>query len=256
MRIHFLDDDCTIQTIFAVSRRQVARYHDGTCRDAAIADFAGGAVIDLGGLADIHAHGNHRVFFDNDTFHHFRAGADEAIVFNNGRVGLHRLQYAAYAHAAGQMNVLTDLCAGTYGCPGIHHRTFIDIGADVDVGGHQHHVPGDKAAAARHCRRHHAEAAFGEVFGSVIGKLGRNLVVELHVGAGGHCDIVFQTEGQQNGLLDPLVDLPCAIQFLRNAQAAAIQLLQHMGYGFADFCGSGFRRKAGAVFPGLVDDLL
>jgi hypothetical protein len=62
-------------------------------------------------LTDEHAHAEHRVFFDDDAFHHFRASADEAVVFNDGGVGLQWLQHATNAHAARQVHVLADLCA-------------------------------------------------------------------------------------------------------------------------------------------------
>jgi hypothetical protein len=98
-------------------------------------------------------------FADDDAFDHFRTGADEAVVFDDGRVGLQRLEHAADADAAGEVNVLADLGAGTDGGPGVDHGAFIDIGADVDVGRHQHDVLGDEAALAHDGGRHDAEAA-------------------------------------------------------------------------------------------------
>ena len=59
--------------------------------------------------------------------------ADEAVIFNNGRVSLQRLQHAADTHATGKVDVFTNLRTGTDGRPGINHGAFINICADVDV---------------------------------------------------------------------------------------------------------------------------
>jgi hypothetical protein len=53
----------------------------------------------------------HRVFFDDHAFDHFRARADEAVVLDDGRAGLQRLEHAADADAARQVHVLADLRA-------------------------------------------------------------------------------------------------------------------------------------------------
>jgi len=53
----------------------------------------------------------------------------EAIVLDDGRIGLQRLQHAADADAAGEMHVLADLRAGADGDPGVDHGLGIDIGA-------------------------------------------------------------------------------------------------------------------------------
>src|SRR5690606_33370824 len=126
------------------------------------------AVIDLGAHADVHAHRQHCVFLDDHTFHDFRAGAHEDVVLDDHRAGLHRLQHAADAHAAGQVHVLADLRARTHGGPGVDHGAFVHIGADVHIGGHQHHVLADETALARHRRRHHAEAALLELLRGVV----------------------------------------------------------------------------------------
>ena len=73
-------------------------------------DFAGFAIVDFGALADVHAHGDHRAFFNDNAFNDFRARADEAVIFDDGRVSLQRLENAADAYATGQVNVLP-ICA-------------------------------------------------------------------------------------------------------------------------------------------------
>ena len=69
---------------------------------------------------------------------HFRARPDEAVVLDDDRVRLQRLEHAADADAAGQVTVLADLRAGADGRPGVDHGAGVDIGADVDEARHQH----------------------------------------------------------------------------------------------------------------------
>ena len=70
---------------------------------AAVEDFACFAIVDFGALTEVNAHGDDGAFFDNHPFNHFRARADEAVIFDDGRVRLQRLQYATDADTAGQM---------------------------------------------------------------------------------------------------------------------------------------------------------
>src|SRR6202041_85899 len=88
---------------------------------------------------------------------------DEAVILDDGGRGLQRFEDPADADAAGQVNVLADLRAGTHGGPGIDHRTRVDIGADVDVARHQYHVRGNECAAAHGRRRHHPHAGGAEL---------------------------------------------------------------------------------------------
>ena len=67
-----------------------------------------------------------------DAFGDFRARADEAIVLDDHRPGLQRLEHAADADAAGNMTVLADLRAGADRRPGVDHGALIDIGAEID----------------------------------------------------------------------------------------------------------------------------
>src|SRR5690606_4562921 len=109
-------------------------------RDAAIQGFAGEAVVDARAGTDEHAHRNHGVFFNDHAFDDFRSRADEAVVFDDGRIGLERFEHAADADAAGKMHALADLRAAADRGPGVDHGAFIDVRADVDVGGHHHGV--------------------------------------------------------------------------------------------------------------------
>ena len=76
-------------------------------------------------------------FFDDNAFDDFRARADEAVVFNNGRAGLQRFQHTTDADATGEVDIFADLRAGADGDPGINHRAFIHVGTDVDVRRHE-----------------------------------------------------------------------------------------------------------------------
>src|SRR5215211_1747360 len=115
---HALDDHRAVQAVAAVGRRQRTADHDTAGRDAAVSDLAGHAVVDLGALADVHAHADHRVLFNDDAFDDLAARADEAVVFDDRRVGLQRLEHAADADAAAQVHVLADLRTAAHGGPG------------------------------------------------------------------------------------------------------------------------------------------
>ena len=51
-------------------------------------DFAGGAIDDLGGGAQIDAHGQHSALTDLHAFRHFGAGTDEGAIADDHRAGL------------------------------------------------------------------------------------------------------------------------------------------------------------------------
>src|SRR3569623_319433 len=146
--VDLLHDHRAIQTVAAILGRQVAGHQDRTGGHATVHVFTGLAVVDLGRLADVDAHRDHAVVFDDHAFDHFGARADEAVVADDGGVGLHRLEHAADADAAREVDVLADLRAGADRGPGVDHGAFTDIGADVDVGGHQHAVLADEGALA------------------------------------------------------------------------------------------------------------
>ena len=62
---------------------------------------------------------------------HDAAAADQALVADHHRRGLGRLEHAADADAAGQVDVVADLGARTDRRPGVDHRVRADPGADV-----------------------------------------------------------------------------------------------------------------------------
>src|SRR5690606_35711934 len=119
-----------------------------------------------------------RVFLDDDALDDFGARADEAVVFDDGGVGLQRLEHATQAHAAREVHVLAHLGAAAHGGPGVDHGAFVHIGADVHVAGHQDGALGDETAAARHGRRHHAHTGGLHLLGVQVRELGLHLVEE------------------------------------------------------------------------------
>ena len=122
------------------------------------------------------------------------------------------------------MNVLADLGAGADRGPSIDHRALVDVGADVDVGGHEHCVFGDERTLARDRRRHDAVAAFLEILRGVVGEF-RIDFVEVAGVAAVHDVVVFQTKRQQHGFLDPLVRHPFAVDFFRDTDTAAVEIV-------------------------------
>src|SRR5207344_823803 len=142
---------------------QVAGHHDGTRRNLPVSRLACFAVEYFGALANIHAHRNDRPFADHDAFDDFRTRADEAVVLDDRRVRLHRLQHATDADPAGEVHVLADLSAGTDGSPGVDHGALVDIGADVHERGHEHDILRDKRAAANDGIRHHAKTSGAKI---------------------------------------------------------------------------------------------
>src|SRR5262245_8172476 len=143
LRIDALDDHRAVQRVLAVGGRHRARHHHRTRGYAALQYLPRGAVVDLGALADEHAHGDHRTFLDDHALDDFRTRTNEAVVFDDGGPGLQRFEHATDADATGEVHVLADLRAGTDRGPGIDHGAAVDVGTDVHVAGHQHHVGSD-----------------------------------------------------------------------------------------------------------------
>src|SRR5690606_39846751 len=205
--VDLLDDHLAVQRVAAIGRRQRAGHHHAAWRHVAVADLAGGAVVDAGGLADEHAHADHAVVADHHALHHFRARADEAVVLDDGGAGLQWLEHAADAGTAGQVAVLAHLGAGADRGPGVHHGALAHVRADVDEAGHQHHVLAEVGAAARHRTRHHAHAPLAEL-GLAMALEAQRHLVPVRTPLAFHHRHVVDPEVQQHRLLQPLVDLP------------------------------------------------
>lgn len=58
----------------------------------------------------------------------------------------------------------------------INHGAFVNVGADVNVGRHQHSVAGDERATAHGGRRHHAETFFLETRFVVVSEFHRHFI--------------------------------------------------------------------------------
>src|SRR3546814_434188 len=177
--VHMFDDDRAGKTVGAIGRRQRARDDHGAGRNASVRNFTGGAIVDPGALGQEHAHGQYGILLDDHAFDHFRSGTDKAVVFNDGRVGLQGFENASDTYAARQMNMFSDLRAGSDGGPGIDHGAFVDVGAYVHVRGHQHHVLSYESSPAGGGGRHDAKTSGGKGLGIMAGELQRDFVVIL-----------------------------------------------------------------------------
>src|SRR5262245_34830231 len=191
--------------------------------------LAGRSIDDLGGSAEIDAHRKYRALFDDDALGHLGARADEAVVFDyNGR-SLQRLQHSPDAGAAGDMAVPADLRARTHGGPGIDHGAAVDAGTDIDETRHEHDARRDVGGAAYDAVGDSAEPRCLEAIGAPAREFRWHLVVPCGLArtfepaatwnGGG----IVETEGEQHGLLEPLLRLPSAIPFLGHAQFTLVE---------------------------------
>ena len=106
--------------------------------------------------------------------------------------------------AAAQMGVFADLGTGAYGSPRIHHRAAVDIGADIDIGGHKNHSRGQVAAVSRHRMGNGTHAGAFEIVFEVY-------LVEPFQLAAANDSHLFNREVEYYSLFDPLVHLPEAL---------------------------------------------
>src|SRR6516164_523398 len=88
---------------------------------------------------------------------HHGPGADERLVLDHHGHRAGRLQHAADAGPAGEVDVPADLGAGPDGGPGVHHGARLDAGTDVDERGHEHHPGREVAAPAGDRAGHHPD---------------------------------------------------------------------------------------------------
>ncbi len=79
--------------------------------------------------------------------------ADEAVVLDDHRRRLGRLEHATDADAAREVHVRADLRARSDRRPRVDHRVVPDVRADVHVARHQHDAPLEERAVARRMRR-------------------------------------------------------------------------------------------------------
>ena len=188
-----------------------------------------------------------------DAFGHLRARADEAVVFDDHRSGLQRLEHAADAGAARDVHVPADLGAAAHGRPGVDHGAAIDIGAEIDEAGHQDNVRRDVRGVADHTARHRAKTRARELGFTPAGELGGHLVPPAGAArpALDRAQLI-QAKGQQHGLLQPLLHAPLAVHLVRDAQASRIQSVERRIDRRAHRP-SGIRADLGAPLEGVVD---
>ena len=133
------------------------------------------------------------------------------------------------------MDVFTHLRAGTDGGPCIDHGALVNVGADIDVTGHQNSALGDIAATTCHSGRHHANTAGFHFFFAQMGKFSRNLVIKAQVACFDNF-VVFQTERQQHRFFDPLVCGPLANRLAGGyPHTASVHLGNHVFHRIANF---------------------
>src|SRR3989304_1644469 len=129
--VPFLYDHCAIQAIAAVPGRQAAADYDRACGYATVADLSGFPVEYPGALTDEHPHRDHHVVLQDHPFHDFRTRADETVVADDGRIGLHRLQHAADAYSGKQLEFNPDKYLREFNYGRISKLEIIDIRPDV-----------------------------------------------------------------------------------------------------------------------------
>ena len=76
LRVNFLHDHRAIQAVFAIGRRQVARYHHRASRDAAVGHFRRFRGRKSWSTGRCKRPRDRRTFFNDHAFHHFRTRAD------------------------------------------------------------------------------------------------------------------------------------------------------------------------------------
>src|SRR5207302_7736103 len=110
--------------------------------------------------------------------------------------------------------------------PGIDHRAFVHVGADIDVRRHENHVFCDISPTPRYGGRHDSESTSPETRAVVMFELAWDLVVEPER-SGANRPVVLQPERQQHRLLDPLVRLPGPVELFRDPQSALVERVEH-----------------------------
>ena len=191
--------------------------------------LAGRAVDDLGRGGDEDAHRDDGALADDHALDDFRARADEAIVLDDRRIGLQRLEHAADPDAAGKMDVVADLRAGADRHPGVDHRLGADIGAEIDEARHQDRIARDESGMAHDAAGHRAKPGVAKTVFAPALEFRRDLVPPGRAARAALDDlVVVEAEGKQHRLLQPLVDLPGARpdragDFLRDPRLAAVE---------------------------------
>jgi len=196
------DDQGAADIVFAGGEffQVAAGDDDAASGDSAFVFYGSGAadVDDLGALGQDYVGAEDGFFFHYDTFHHDAAATEEDAVFDDNGRCLQGFQYAADAYAAAKVDTFADLGAAADGSPGVYHGSFVYIGADVDVAGHEYDVLCEEGAIAGHGVRYGADSQGFIVF------LQEHFVIEFEWGEvpGLH---LLDAEVEEDGLFDPFV---------------------------------------------------
>src|SRR5262249_40305800 len=234
--------------------RQRARNDDRIGRHLAPEYFPGLAIDDPGRGADENPHGKHRALAHDHAFGNLRARADEAIVFQDDRSRLQRLEHTADAGAAGDVTVLADLRAGADRGPGVDHGAGIQEGAEMAEARHHPPAGGDIGRASPPAVRPRAQARVSEACVGPAVEFRRDLVPpRCLAGPAGDQAHVVEAEREQHRLFEPLVDSPIAVAFsLVHTSYAAVEQIERGVDGLA-YRALGRRSDAVAPLESVVD---
>src|SRR5205807_1817535 len=104
-----------------------------------------------------------------DALDDLRSRPDEAVVLDDGRARLQRLEHAADTDPAREVHVAADLGARAHRRPGVDQGAGPDPGADVDVARHQYDVRRDVGAATLSRSVRHSSSALSRSGGTFPG---------------------------------------------------------------------------------------
>src|SRR5439155_10595185 len=195
------DDQCARQPELAARElAPAARLHDDRSgRHHPPPDLLAGLGVDhRDPLVQDHGLAEHAAGADAGALGDHAAAPDHAVVADHHRRRLRRLEYAADADPAGQVDIGADLSARAHRGPRVDHRVGTDAGPDVDVARHQDHAPAEERAPARRRAGHHPDplAEIVVLERDLVGVLERPELDRLHL---------REAEEQQDRLLEPFV---------------------------------------------------
>ena len=152
------------------------------------------------------------------------------------------------------MDILADLRATADRGPGVDHGAAADIGAQIDETRHQDGTGRDEGGVPDDRVRDGTESGRSEFIRTPAGELRRDLVPPCRAvaRAAGNQFHIVQPERQEDGLLEPLVHLPRAVDLLGDACGTTVELRERGLHSFA-VCPCGGGCQGFAVVPGGFD---
>ena len=123
------------------------------------------------------------------------------------------------------MNVLSNLCAGTYGDMAVDHGALIDVCSDIDVGGRH-----DDGSGSEVCSSSYAGSS-GHDPDLVLGRelpCGECVLVKERELSLGHVREFTQTESRQDYFLHLGIYFPLAVNFARNPESSVLKAFHHI----------------------------